>query len=176
MALQTCPSCCLLCSSKPPALTPTLTPLSLANFLPAGTLRIDTPPTQSCDHTHEEDGWHRFTNPTGEWDGLAFLIKHEFVAVTCRLSDDRLALVIRIYVIPWDLANYGGKLRLRDESKVLAPARKYLRALFPKIVRDPAAWEGHLGSSCTEPFLPVTIVCRWNCLVVGIDYELPYSG
>jgi hypothetical protein len=163
---QGCPSCCSSCISKlqsRPCATPNvLDPLSFAHLLPAGMIVIPTPAQRDCLHLHAEDGWHPFTYVAGEEDQLAFLIDHKFVSATCRLAEDKTALIVRIYIVPYDLANYGGKLRNRDETKVVAPARKYLKALLPRIIQDRAIWDGRTvtASSPAKLFLPSPVVCE----------------
>src|ERR1700722_6476972 len=162
-----CPSCCASCISLTPrpSLAIPSSPLTLSNFLPAGTIRIESPFRNRCDHAHAEDGRHSFTPKANEEEALAFLIEHKFVSATCRLTGETPNLLIRVYLIPFDLQNYGGKLRNRDEAKVLAPARKYLTALLPKISQDPAAWNGDLDSvsRASKTLLSLTIVRAFIC-------------
>src|SRR5271154_2937320 len=84
MSTRSCPSCCPRCSSQSPPCTgrePSPSPYALANFLPAGTIRVFSPPSNVCGHEHAMDGWHPFSASTGvEGDsGLTFLVVHKFV-------------------------------------------------------------------------------------------------
>ena len=72
---------------------------------------------------------------------LDFLAKHSFIAATCRLDAVATTLFVRIYLIPWDLPGVHGKLRVRDEVSVVAPARRHLRSLLTEIVQDDDAWD-----------------------------------
>ncbi|KAI0306693.1 P-loop containing nucleoside triphosphate hydrolase protein [Multifurca ochricompacta] len=58
---------------------------------------------------------------------LDFLIEHKFFAVQCKIGDSGAALILRVYIIPYDLPGVQGKLRVRDEASVLKPARVCLR-------------------------------------------------
>ncbi|GBE90165.1 hypothetical protein SCP_1900140 [Sparassis crispa] len=49
-------------------------------------------------------------------------------------------LYIRIYLIPYDLENVKGKLRMRDEA-VLVQARRYMRSLLSELVIDDHNWD-----------------------------------
>src|SRR5262249_2084401 len=134
----------------------------LSNFLPAGTIQTSSFPRQTCSHTHAEDGWHTFLCDPNKEDGLKFLIEHKFILSTYNFTQDRANLILRIYLIPFDLENYGGKLRNRDEAKIMNVARKYLRDLLPMIVQDSAIWNGGsiASSSPSRFFLPVSVVCN----------------
>ena len=87
---------------------------------------------------------------------LDFLILHRFVAATCRLRhwSHYSALHIRIYLIPFDLANVEGKLWRRDENIVLKHARKFLRDLLFKLSKDLTAWNAESVCSCSMPGKP----------------------
>jgi hypothetical protein len=91
---------------------------------------------------------------------LDFLINHLFISCTCRLGRLGNVLHVRVYLIPHDLANVQGRLRVRDEATVLAPARRYLKVLLQRIVQDDTLWEGDDAfSSCPpKPFIPQDIV------------------
>lgn len=127
----------------------------LYNFLPSGTVTI---PLQSrdvpCSHLHATDGWHFLPTaatlepmlvpndtPLLRLRQLDFLAKHSFIAATCRLDAVATTLFVRIYLIPWDLPGVHGKLRVRDEVSVVAPARRHLRSLLTEIVQDDDAWD-----------------------------------
>lgn len=174
---ETCPSCCSGCASRPPAINTRLsTSYALANLLPAGTIHLPVSPHEfSCDHHHCEDGWHNFRGQsmlqrlvTPEDDSfmreLDFLIDHLFISCTCRLGRQGNVLHIRIYLTPHDLKNVQGRLRVRDEATVLAPARRFLKVLLPRIVQDDTLWEGGDTSSSYSPipFLPQAIVCDYQ--------------
>jgi hypothetical protein len=172
-----CPSCCPRCSYipvSPPAPTSlpgTDSPYALVNFLPAGTVQIPISPHHSCNNEHAGDGWHSFNKESllphvisSEDESfvqqLDFLVKHKFVSATCRLNGARNSLFLRIYIIPYDLANVHGALRVRDKAKVVAPARQFMKALLPRILQGRLQWEGIESETSTDsrPFLPQDIV------------------
>jgi hypothetical protein len=136
---------------------------ALGDFLPAGTLSLqlisaDVP----CQHSHSEDGWHKFPGyavlsplvPAEEESiiqQLDFLIANHFIAATCfsasSPSGPRALLMLRIYLIPWDLAGVQGALRVRPEGTIAGPARHYMRLLLPQIIQDDREWEGDIVPS-----------------------------
>lgn len=171
-----CPSCCASCLSgtvsRPGAVSSVENPYALANLLPAGTIQICVATHEICSHAHAEDGWHFFEGrslldhlTSSEDDSfvqqLIFLVENRFISATCQLTPSRKTLHVRIYIIPYDLANVQGKLRVRDEVKVVAPARRYLKVLLPRIIQDVRQWEGieSEGSMSGRRFLPQDIVC-----------------
>jgi hypothetical protein len=164
-----CPSCCLGCSGGnlvPHSRSNELeAPYSLKNLLAAGTLvvNLDSDAQEfTCRHIHAEDNWHPFEYDVFK-DHLAvddasvcreieFLVQHRFLAVTYRLSPLQ-TVYFRIYIIPFDLANVQGKLRVRKEI-ILGPARRYLRILFPKITQDSDNWNGDGIAGHYPSFIP----------------------
>ncbi|TFY64960.1 hypothetical protein EVJ58_g2267 [Rhodofomes roseus] len=125
------------------------------NFLPAGTVTI---PLQSgevtCSHTHAADGWHYLPSavaleptlvpndaPLLRLRQLEFLVKHRFIAATCKLDHISNVLYVRVYLIPWDLPGAHGELRVRNEVSVVVPARRHLRSLLAEIIQDDDAWD-----------------------------------
>lgn len=174
---QTCPSCCLdCCYGQQPVqqdLDSSADPYSLLKLLPAGTIHLPlSQPAFTCDHYHTEDGWHAFRGQallqyvaSIEHDSilreLDFLMKHSFISCTCRLGKLGDVLHVRIYIIPHDLLNVQGRLRVRDETTVLAPARRYLSVLLPKIIQDASCWKGTSDSwsGAHKQFLRQDIVC-----------------
>ena len=161
-----CPSCCLDCGSGTPILSSSSNdPFALANLLPAGTLHLSLVLNDYvCDHSHLEDGWHPLKtdlvlqNLTSEEDDpllreMAFLVKHAFISCSCRLGQNGNSLTIRVYLIPYDLSNVQGRLRVRDESTVLAPSRRYLKALLQRLAQDSDLWEGAEANPHAAPSL-----------------------
>jgi hypothetical protein len=178
MASQACPSCCFQCAPRSlPSAGPRISdPFSLHRFLPAGTIQTPAVSHIQCQHGHAEDGWHTLTHHVSPEQELGFLIEHEFVSATYRFkaTEDRIILIIRVYIIPYDLLNYGGKLRIRDEARIMVRARKYLRSLLPRIDQDPEAWNGR-PSLGFKPFFPVKIVSKFciNLIKNTADYVVP---
>ncbi|KDQ61066.1 hypothetical protein JAAARDRAFT_32059 [Jaapia argillacea MUCL 33604] len=138
-------------------------PFSLRNLLAAGTLQWNLSSREPiCNHNHERDGWHPFSvqlllqqTSSVEEDvflrQLEFLIRHSFIFVTCRRGCLRKTLYARVYLIPYDLANVQGKLRTRDEATIVAPARRYMRVLLPRLLQHPHLWEGEECATTLEP-------------------------
>ena len=159
MSANSCSSCCSNCRDGPQKLTNNAPAFALQNLLPVGVLNITvvvedqaTICTVLCGHSHAEDNWHAFNGSTLlshltslEDDGfcreLDFLIKHDFIFVTCRL-DKKQTLIVRVYLIPHDLPNVQGRLRLRKEA-VLSTARRYLSILLPRIRCCQKGWDGY---------------------------------
>ena len=160
-----CPSCCAGCfvaeiSSEPS----NESPYSLENLLPVGCVFVKLaiePQHLICDHTHAQDGWHYFnahsviphlsvSEDISFCRQIEFLVKHRFIMATYRATYDA-AMALRIYLIPYDLSNVQGKLRVRGES-VLAPAKRYLRQLLPKIINNEEVWKG------LEPTKEITLL------------------
>ncbi|THH28395.1 hypothetical protein EUX98_g5793 [Antrodiella citrinella] len=94
---------------------------------------------------------------------IFFLVKHEFVAIQCAAAQvvlggpGLLRILVRIYLIPYDLPNVGGRLRVHvREQKVLPMARKQLHALLACVSRNRQEWDGdlcHPSRLLSEPFL-----------------------
>lgn len=150
-----CPSCCAGCFvAEIPSEPSDESPYSLENLLPVGSVLIKLGIEQQhliCDHNHAQDGWHYFNAHSviphlSDSDDISFcrqiefLVKHRFIMATYRATYDA-AMALRVYLIPYDLSNVQGKLRVRGES-VLAPAKRYLRQLLPKIINNEEIWNG----------------------------------
>jgi hypothetical protein len=124
-------------------------PFSLQNLLPAGTLTLPI----SRDHAYSAEGWHTFVGKallphlTDQDETLCrhldFLVEHEFLSIECKIGDSGTALILRIYLVPYDLPGVQGKLRVRDESSVLKPARLCLSNVLPQIVQEECLWDAH---------------------------------
>ena len=143
-------------------------PYALKNLLPVGTVLLHFEPEVSS-----------IQEPVGHWDTLRsfldghgfrlaassqsrlqeleFLGLHQFVRTTWNiLAGVQLRLLVRVYLIPFDLAGVGGSLmtRNRGELKVLAPARKALTSLLTNTNRSARAWFGHAApGDIFEPFI-----------------------
>jgi hypothetical protein len=141
-------------------------PFAVQNLLPAGTLSL--PISQKdlanvCDHTHTTEDWHTFpgkallpylTDQESETlcRHLDFLVEHQFIIIQCKVGDSRAALILRVYIVPYDLPGVQGMLRVRDETSVLKPARLCLRNVMPQIIQERSLWDGHdLDPSPSSP-------------------------
>ena len=150
-----CPSCCAGCFlAEIPSEPSNGTPYSLKNLLPIGNIFVNLgirPQHLICDHTHAEDGWHNFdAHPIIPYlaspedisfcHQIEFLVKHRFIMATYRATQAA-TMVLRIYLIPYDLSNVQGKLWVRMEN-VLAPVKRYLWQLLPRVISNKKIWKG----------------------------------
>ena len=145
-------------------------PFAVERLLPAGTVSLPISP--KCDHSHSTEGWHTFpgkallphlTDQDGETlcHHLVFLAEHRFLAIRCKIGDSG-ALILRLYIIPYDLSGVQGKLRVRNETSDLKPARLCLQDVLPRIRQENSFWDAHdlnppPSSSCW--FLDSNMVC-----------------
>jgi hypothetical protein len=66
---------------------------------------------------------------------------------------DNQKLILRVYLIPYDLANVQGKLRVRKDN-ILNPAKRYLRNLLPIISQDFGKWRDGLSTESEKQLIP----------------------
>lgn len=138
-------------------------PYSLVHFLPVGTVLLPAAPASVpvCDaatsHWHPYYGQHQMAGIIKAEDNtflrmVDFLVAHKFIAVMCKIgpNGDAQQAYMRIYLIPYDLANVEGVLRRRDELQVLSPARIYLRVLLLRMSCDRVNWEGKQTSATAD--------------------------
>ncbi len=165
-----CSICCSSCASEPGTVIGSADyaagPFAVQNLLQAGTLSL--PISQSelgdlCDHSHTAENWHTFpgnallpylTDQENETlcRHLDFLVEHDFLIVQCKTGDSGTALILRVYIVPYDLPGVQGKLRIRDESSDLKPARLCLRNILPRITQEKGLWDAHdLDPSPSSP-------------------------
>ncbi|KAK7038234.1 helicase C-terminal domain-containing protein [Favolaschia claudopus] len=71
---------------------------------------------------------------------LEYLILHKFVFASFALVDSKY-LLLRIYLVPYDLPGVQGRLRSRRDD-IVGQARRSLISLLPKLSQDPDCWEG----------------------------------
>ncbi|KAJ7193843.1 P-loop containing nucleoside triphosphate hydrolase protein [Mycena pura] len=136
---------------------PSDSPWCLRNFLSYGTLSVGLLPyaaeqlRQDIDKSFAEDGWGVFVaqrvlqhleNPEDDLTlrELDFLVQQKFVFASVSLPTSN-HLIIRIYLIPYDLPGVQGQLRVRKEV-ILLPARRRMADLLPKLSRSPQCWDG----------------------------------
>ncbi|KAK0239544.1 SNF2 family N-terminal domain-containing protein [Armillaria nabsnona] len=131
---------------------PVSSPWSLGNFFPTGTVSFPLTSDIACEHILSEDGWHSFRSDavlshlqdSPRDDTLCreieFLVKHKFIAATYRQSLPSV-LVVRIYIIPYDLPGVQGQLRIRKQP-ILNRARRSLRLLLSVVEQGVQAWDG----------------------------------
>jgi hypothetical protein len=157
-------------------------PYALHNSLPAGTFSLQLKSTASACTQDASHDWHHYheiddianlmlVEDESLLRSLDFLIRHRFVTATCsiRYWSCYSALHIRIYLIPFDLANVEGRLRRRDENTILKHARKFLRDLLLKLSRNITAWNADSVSSQSEHsqlfFGDQTVCCLQSLLL-----------
>ena len=141
-------------------------PFAVRNLLPAGTLSLPIAQTDLaniCDHTHTNEDWHTFpgkallpylTDQENETlcRQLDFLVEHKFLIIQCKVGDSGAALILRVYIVPYDLPGVQGQLRVRDETSDLKPARLCLRNVMPHIIQERSLWDAHdLDPSPSSP-------------------------
>lgn len=131
--------------------------LPYTNLLGAGTLSFTLHGLTSFeDNAVAEDGWYILRDCFGlrtsveedrVWllDCLLFLQINAFVQATYTIVSN-VKLMVRIYLVPYDLPGCKGALRNRDEMKVMMPGRKALRGLLAHLSKDTASWMGSEGS------------------------------
>ena len=146
-------------------------PFALHKLVAAGSLALTMSKGEEsviCRQPLAEDRWHSIADPNElrtllPLNGqvflfeLAFLVKHKFVCAT--YSARRNTLFVRLYIIPFDLPNVQGQLRLRDQVTILKPAMGILQRVLSEVSIDKGSWEGgrNLVYHC-ERFLPVSQV------------------
>ncbi|KAH9484424.1 putative ATP-dependent helicase C23E6.02 [Psilocybe cubensis] len=62
-------------------------------------------------------------------------------------------MVLRIYLIPYDLSGVKGVLKIRKDN-VLIPARRLMRNLLPRISKDVEKWYGMERVMVDDPLIP----------------------
>lgn len=140
-------------------------PWALHHFMPAGTL-IQALTTASPDRCCKHDGWHslrgHFDTTLAGLDpslirSIGFLVKYEFIAVTARIATihNIAVIILRVYIIPFDLSGVEGRLQRRNQARVLQPGRRHTRTLLRTISKDRDAWDGRptLGTAHLTPLL-----------------------
>ncbi|TCD68451.1 hypothetical protein EIP91_010737 [Steccherinum ochraceum] len=149
-------------------MTVTFSPAHLAEhllqLLPAGIVKLDLQAAKCPSQSSGSFALPQYSELASLIDpkehsflkALYFLIDHEFVAVQCALrrSFAQAMLIIRVYLVPYDLPGVKGRLRRREE-KIFVSARKYMRVLLPRISVHSRDWDGHeYASGSTTPLLP----------------------
>ena len=172
-----------------PSESPNGSPYSLENLLSVGCVSVKLaiePQHLICDHKHAEDGWHYFnahsviphlsdSEDISFCRQIEFLVKHRFIMATYRATYDAI-MALRIYLIPYDLSNVQGKLRVRGES-VLAPAKRYLRQLLPRIINNEEIWNGLEPTGDIITLIPNPKACYSHIACVVANFEtLPQDG
>ncbi|KAF7308759.1 Helicase C-terminal domain-containing protein [Mycena kentingensis (nom. inval.)] len=133
-------------------------PWSLANYMAYGSLALDVVSAEPIQSALSQDDWLPFVPEVAlnclvhEADdalvhALKFLAQERFIAATYR-SVSSVLLVVRVYVVPYDLPGSRGELR-RREDRVLKTAKPLLSDLFMRLDRSAPSWAGE-----TVPKIP----------------------
>ncbi|KAJ3846868.1 hypothetical protein EV368DRAFT_52122 [Lentinula lateritia] len=160
MNTSLCSCGCLPYPAKPPRsiFSASSSPFALCNLLQAGTVQIELKSkNMPCFHTHAEDGWHLF-NEVDFNDMVQASFEHLLeslqvltsqrlmVATFCvnNVHSDMPSLIIRIYLVPYDLPGMNGSLsyhaRKREHAQGHGLARRHMSILLPQIRRDQLSW------------------------------------
>jgi len=130
-------------------------PFEFSNLLPAGVLALTISgldwnlshpvspeiwPTLDQETAH---GLHPFCLPQdlAILESLSFLVEHEFARVTSKFLTLHSLLLLRVYLVPYDLPGVQGRLMKRQEH-ILGHYRRYLREILPKLIKDAEYWRG----------------------------------
>lgn len=91
-------------------------------------------------------------------EGLSFLIEHEFACVTSNFLSFHRLILLRVYLIPFDLPGVQGRLMNRQEQ-ILVQYKRFLKGMLPRIISDDDYWG---GTDVLPPnptlFLPASLV------------------
>jgi len=130
-------------------------PFELSSLLPAGVLALtlsalDQNPSQAIFRevwAAFDQGRARNLRPfcspqdVALLEGLSYLIEHEFARFTSNFLSPHSLLVLRVYLIPYDLPGVQGRLMNRKEH-TLTHYRRSLKGMLPRIISDNDYWRG----------------------------------
>jgi hypothetical protein len=130
-------------------------PFELSNLLHAGVLALTLSGLdQNHSHAVFSGAWTTFNHETARshhpfccpqdialLKSLSFLIKHEFARITSNFLPLHRLILLRLYLIPFDLPGVQGRLMKRQEQ-ILVQYRRFLKEILPRIIRDGDYWSG----------------------------------
>ena len=131
-------------------------PFELPNLIPAGVLVLTLSGLrQNLPGVVFREAWSAFDSETEKMslrpfcspkdaallEGLSFLVTHEFARVTSNFLSLHNLLLLRVYIVPYDLPGVQGRLMNRQEY-ILARYRRYMKDMLPRIVSDDDYWKG----------------------------------
>lgn len=130
-------------------------PFELSNLLPAGVLALTLSGfDQNLPHAVSREMWHAFDQETARslrplcspqdisvLESLSFLVEHEFARVTLNFLSLHVLLLLRVYIIPYDLPGVQGRLMNRQEH-ILGHYRRSMKEILPKIISEGEYWRG----------------------------------
>jgi len=130
-------------------------PFELSNLLPAGVITLTlSGPDKNLLHPVFLELWRAFDDDTASnlrsfcsprdatlLEGLSFLVAHDFARITSSFLSLRTILLLRVYLIPYDLPGVQGRLMNRQEH-TLVRYRRSLKDILPRISNDNDYWRG----------------------------------
>ena len=130
-------------------------PFELSNLLPAGILTLTVSGhSRNLSHTVFREVWPAFDQEVANslrpfcspkdatlLESLSFLVTHEFARVTSSFLSTHSLLLLRVYLIPYDLPGVQGRLMNRQEQ-ILVHYRRSMKAILPRIIIDDDYWRG----------------------------------
>lgn len=145
-------------------------PWALTHFLQAGiiSLNVTSSLPLPCDHRHADDGWHTFypksalgylhnSQDDSLCRSLEYLHTNNYVRMTVLHPHQGGTLLVRVYIIPFDLSNVQGCLRVRKDT---VTAKQHLRQALRYVMSGVTLWDGDLeGMYYARNFLPDETVC-----------------
>lgn len=147
-------------------------PFGDSNLLHAGVLVVTLSSLDNdTSHAMFQEGWHAFSRETANildplcspqdialLGNLSFLIEHEFALVTSNFSSHHCLILLRVYLVPFDLPGVQGRLMNRQDQ-VLGQYRRFVKEILPRIINDGDYWR---GADALPPnpslFLPPSLV------------------
>lgn len=151
-----CPSCCPNCYVDEISSEPSNGLYALEKLLLVGIVFVNVEIKLQhliCDHTHAQDGWHRFkarsviphlsdSEDISLFVGIEYLEKYMHIKATYRATHDTMAL--RIYLIPLEISH-------ADDFQGLAA--KFLRQVLLRVNNNEKSWKGLEITEAPTPFL-----------------------
>ena len=144
--------------------------LDLSKLLPVGTICFSIAEDRGRELVLSTDDWCELpaqdllevflSNPDSDLellDDLCWLIDGFFVCARCRFVSPVSSLIIRIYLIPYDLPNVNGYLLSRPEG-MLIQARKHMRRLLRRISKVECLWNAEMPNQTEEYLMPLVNV------------------
>ena len=130
-------------------------PFELSNLLPAGVLVLTfSGIDQNPRHAVFREKWRAFDQETarslrpfcspqdiGVLESLSFLVEHEFARITSNFLSIHALLLLRVYLIPYDLPGVQGRLMNRQEH-ILGHYKRSMREILPKMISESDYWRG----------------------------------
>lgn len=165
-------------------------PFELSNLLPAGVLALTlSSPDRSPPHIVFGETWATFNRGTAGslhpfcsprdiivLESLSFLVEHEFARVALNFLSPCSLLLLRVYLIPYDLPGVQGRLMNRQEH-ILGHYKRSMREILPNLINDIDYWR---GAEALPPnpslFLPPSLVGVFVDLIESVVVYNPSIG